>query len=42
MNNGDEKAFDGQSFASIIVLAILIFLLIFGSTDLGDITNAPD
>jgi len=34
--------FEGETFTEGIVLAILIILLIFGSTDIKDITDAPD
>jgi len=33
--------FDGEYFAESVIILILISLLIFGSTDLKDITDAP-
>ncbi len=36
------SGFDGKGFTSGILLIILIFLLIFGSTNIEDLTDAPD
>ncbi len=33
--------FDGEDFAGGILLVIVIVLLIFGSTDIKDLTAAP-
>lgn len=33
--------FDGEGFASGIILIIVIVLLIFGSTDIDTLTGAP-
>ncbi|MDT3426452.1 Sec-independent protein translocase protein TatA [Paenibacillus forsythiae] len=35
------SSFDGESFAGNILLIIVIALLIFGSTDIEDLTGAP-
>ncbi|HEX6594380.1 MAG TPA: hypothetical protein VF095_07310 [Bacillota bacterium] len=36
-----SKSFDGIGFSGGIVLVVLLFLLIFGSIDIEDLTNAP-
>ncbi len=37
----DTKTFSGTSFINIVILIILLLLIIFGSTDLKNLTGAP-
>ncbi|MFC0470084.1 hypothetical protein ACFFHM_06000 [Halalkalibacter kiskunsagensis] len=37
-----SSSFDGKAFTGGIMLAILLFLLIFGSTDIEGLTDAPE
>ncbi len=41
MSKNHEQQFDGIGFSGIIVIVVLIFLLIFGSTDIENLSNAP-
>lgn len=35
------NSFKGEQFTEGIILAVLVVLLIFGSADIKDLTNAP-
>ncbi|WP_332694940.1 hypothetical protein [Halalkalibacter lacteus] len=37
-----SSGFDGKALTGGIMLIILLFLLIFGSTDIEDLTDAPE
>ncbi|WP_181347836.1 hypothetical protein [Thalassobacillus sp. CUG 92003] len=39
--NDDYYGFDGDGFISSILLVVFLFLLIFGSVNLSEITNSP-
>ncbi|WP_368504893.1 twin-arginine translocase TatA/TatE family subunit [Alkalihalophilus sp. As8PL] len=37
----NQPQFDGASFPGLIIIGVLIALLVFGSTDIRDLTDAP-
>ncbi|MCL7749419.1 hypothetical protein [Halalkalibacter alkaliphilus] len=37
-----EGGFDGKGFTGAILVGVLLSLLVFGSKDIEDLTDAPD
>lgn len=38
-NSGNGSTFNGTGFANAIILIVLLFMLIFGSTDIADLSE---